>query len=489
MKIALTLKGAPPCGRFQLALASGMVLTVRMSDIEGIRMHDDWGVMDPGFVARIADALKAGEPKSVRALTRDLHAADLADVIEALAQDDRVRLITALGRSFDAEALAELDEAVRDELMEALPNEVIASAIKKLDTDDALYVIEDLERDDQREILARMPKEERAALARGLDYPEYTAGRLMKTEFVAVPRTWTVGQSLDYVRSEKNLPEQFIEVYVVDTAFHLVGTVPVSRLLRQSPDKRIDAIMDDEQTVFRAADEQTDVAWRFDKYNLVSAAVTDDSGRLIGTLMADDIVDVIQEEASEQVLHLGGVGAEETLTTTVVETTRSRFAWLFVNLLTAVLASWVISLFDATLEQMVALAILMPIVASMGGNAGTQTMTVAVRALATRTLSPVNAMRFTLRECAVGLINGLLFAVIMGLFAWAWFGSDVLGLVIAAALVINLLAAALAGILVPLTLDRFDIDPAVASGTFVTTVTDVVGFFAFLGLAALWIAV
>ena len=489
MKIALTLKGAPPRGRFQLALASGMVLTVRMGDIEGIRMHDDWGVMDPGFVARIADALKAGEPKSVRALTRDLHAADLADVIEALAQDDRVRLITALGRSFDAEALAELDEAVRDELMEALPNEVIASAIKKLDTDDALYVIEDLERDDQREILARMPKEERAALARGLDYPEYTAGRLMKTEFVAVPRTWTVGQSLDYVRGEKNLPEQFIEVYVVDTAFHLVGTVPVSRLLRQSPDKRIDAIMDDEQTVFRAADEQTDVAWRFDKYNLVSAAVTDDSGRLIGTLMADDIVDVIQEEASEQVLHLGGVGAEETLTTTVVETTRSRFAWLFVNLLTAVLASWVISLFDAMLEQMVALAILMPIVASMGGNAGTQTMTVAVRALATRTLSPVNAMRFTLRECAVGLINGLLFAVIMGLFAWAWFGSDMLGLVIAAALVINLLAAALAGILVPLTLDRFDIDPAVASGTFVTTVTDVVGFFAFLGLAALWIAV
>lgn len=459
-----------------------------MSEIEGIRMHDDWGVMDPGFVARIADALKAGEAKSIRALTRDLHAADLADVIEALAQEDRVRLITALGRSFDAEALAELDEAVRDELMEALPNEVIASAIKKLDTDDALYVIEDLERDDQREILARMPKEERAALARGLDYPEYTAGRLMKTEFVAVPRTWTVAQSLDYVRSEKYLPEQFIEVYVVDTAFHLVGTVPVSRLLRQAPDKRIDAIMDDEQTVFRASDEQTDVAWRFDKYNLVSAAVTDDSGRLIGTLMADDIVDVIQEEAAEQVLHLGGVGAEETLATTVVETTRSRFAWLFVNLLTAVLASWVISLFDATLEQMVALAILMPIVASMGGNAGTQTMTVAVRALATRTLSPVNAFRFTLRECAVGLINGLLFAVIMGLFAWAWFGSDVLGLVIAAALVINLLAAALAGILVPLTLDRFDIDPAVASGTFVTTVTDVVGFFAFLGLAALWIA-
>jgi magnesium transporter len=458
-----------------------------MGDLDAIRIRDDWGVIDPGFLQRIVEALDKGEPKAIRPLTRDLHAADLADVLEALEQPDRVRLITALGRSFDAEALAELDASVRDELMEALPNDVIASAIKKLDTDDALYLIEDLEQDDQREILSRMPKEDRAALTRALDYPEYTAGRLMKTEFVAVPRSWTVGQALGYIRAEKGLPDQFIEVYVVDVGFHLVGTVPVSRLLRQAPEKRIDAIMDDEQTVFRATDEQTDVAFRFDKYHLVSAAVTDDSGRLIGTLMADDIVEVIQEEAAEQVLHLGGVGAEETISTTVAETTRSRFAWLFVNLLTAVLASWVISLFDATLEQMVALAILMPIVASMGGNAGTQTMTVAVRALATRSLGPVNALRFTLRECAVGLINGLLFALIMGVFAWIWFGSDQLGLVIGVALVINLLAAALAGILVPLTLDRFDIDPAVASGTFVTTVTDVVGFFAFLGLAALWL--
>jgi len=458
-----------------------------MSEIEDIRTHDEWGVIDPAFLARVSEALAAGEQKSVRALTRDLHAADLADVIEALDQDERVRLISSLGRNFDAEALAELDESVRDELMEALPNDVIASAIKKLDTDDALYLIEDLERDDQREILAKVPKEDRAALTRALDYPEYTAGRLMKTEFVAVPATWTAGQALDYARGEKNLPDQFIEIYVVDPAFHLMGTVPLARLLRAAPDRRIESIMDHEQTVFRATDQQDDVAYRFDKYNLVSAAVTDESGRLIGTLMADDIVEVIQEEAEEQVLHLGGVGAEEAISNTVAETTRSRFAWLFVNLLTAVLASWVISLFDATIEQMVALAVLMPIVASMGGNAGTQTMTVAVRALATRDLSPVNAMRFTLRECAVGLINGLLFAVIMGVFAWAWFGSDALGLIIGAALIINMLAAALAGILVPLALDHFDIDPAVASGTFVTTVTDVVGFFAFLGLAALWL--
>ena len=458
-----------------------------MSDSETGKIHDDWGVIEPAFIARVAEALHAGEAKPVRALTRDLHAADLADVIEALPQEDRVRLITALGRSFDAEALAELDEGVRDALMEALPNDVIASAIKKLDTDDALYLIEDLESDDQREILAKVPKEDRAALTRGLDYPEYTAGRLMKTEFVAVPADWTVGQASAFIRKDHHLPEQFIEVYVVDPSRHLVGTVPVSRLMRAPEEKKIDAIMNDEQTVFRVTDEQDDVAWRFDKYNLVSAAVTDENGRLVGTLMADDILDVIQEEAGEQVLHLGGVGAEEALSNTVLETTRSRFSWLFVNLLTAVLASWVISLFDATLEQMVALAILMPIVASMGGNAGTQTMTVAVRALATRSLSPVNAVRVTLRECTVGLINGLLFALIMGGFAWLWFGSDDLGLIIGAALIINLLAAALAGILVPLALDRFDIDPAIASGTFVTTVTDVVGFFAFLGLAALWL--
>lgn len=459
-----------------------------MSELEDQPLRDEWGVIEPAYLARVAEALDGGNHKALRQLTRDLHAADLADVIEALDQPDRIRLIAALGRSFDAEALAELDEGVRDALMEALPNDIIASAVKKLDTDDALYLIEDLERDDQREILAKVSKEDRVALTRALDFPENTAGRLMKTEFVAVPASWTVAEANSYIRTGRHLPEQFIEVYAVDPGFHLVGTVPLARLLRQPGDKPVAAIMDTEQTVFKASDDQADVAYRFDKYNLVSAAVTDDGGRLIGTLMADDIVDVIQEEAAGQVLHLGGVGAEEAIGNTVAVTTRSRFAWLFVNLLTAVLASWVISLFGATIDQMVALAILMPIVASMGGNAGTQTMTVAVRALATRTLSPVNALRFTLRECTVGLINGVLFALLVGVFAWLWFGSEPLGLIIGAAMVINLLAAALAGILVPLALDRFDIDPAVASGTFVTTVTDVVGFFAFLGLAALWLS-
>ena len=452
------------------------------------KIRDDWGILDPEFVARVVAALDSGEAKPVRALVRDLHAADLADLLETLEQEDRVRLISALGRTFNVEALAELEETARDELMEALPNEVIASAIKKLDTDDALYLIEDLEDDDQREILSKVPKVDRAALSRALDYPEDTVGRLMKTEFVALPTAWTVSQATEHIRTEKGLPDDFIEVYVVDPAFHLVGTVPVARLLRSAPEKQIDAIMDDEQTVFKATDPQDEVAYKFEKYNLVSAAVTDEGGRLIGALMADEIVEVIHDEAEEAILHLGGVGAEESMSDTVLDITRSRFTWLFVNLGTAVLASWVISWFDTTLENMVALAILMPIVASMGGNAGTQTMTVAVRALATRNLGPVNALKVTMRECAVGLINGFVFALIMGLFAWFWFGSDGLGIVIAVAIVINLLAAALAGVLVPLALDWFDIDPAVASGTFVTTVTDVVGFFAFLGLAALWLA-
>ena len=453
---------------------------------EEIRIRDAWDGIDTGFTGRVVAALAAPDAKSLRALTRDLHAADLADLIEALDQPDRVRLISVLGRGFDAEALADLDESVRDELLEALPNDVIASAIKKLDTDDALYLIENLGDDDQREILSKVSKLDRAALSRALDYDEDTAGRLMQTEFVAVPAMWTVGQAIDHIRTERGLPDSFIEIYVIDTGFHLVGNVPVARLLRSGRDKKIDAIMEDEQTIFKASDPQDDVAYKFEKYSLVSAAVTDESGRLVGTLMADDIVEVIQEEAEEDILHLGGVG-EETISDSVWETTRSRFAWLFVNLVTAVLASWVISWFGATIEQMVALAVLMPIVASMGGNAGTQTMTVAVRALATRNLSPLNAMKVASRECAVGLINGVVFAAIMGVFAWWWFHSTGLGGVIAAAMVINLLAAAVAGILVPLTLDHFDIDPAISSGVFVTTVTDVVGFFAFLGLAALWL--
>ncbi|MBL8908868.1 MAG: magnesium transporter [Rhizobiales bacterium] len=450
-------------------------------------IRDEWGSLAPGYVEAVRRDLADPDPRAIRARVEGLHAADLADLIEALEQTERVRLIAMLGRSFDVEALAELDEAVRDELIEALPPEVVASAIDKLDTDDALYLIEDLDKAEQDEILAKVSQEDRVALNRALDYPENTAGRLMQTEYVAVPSFWTAGRAIEHFRTETDLPEDFVEVFVVDPTYHLVGTVPVSRILRSQPSTKISELMEQEQTVFRVTDSQEDVAYKFDQYNLVSAAVVDEDDRLVGMLMVDDVVDVIQEEAGEDILHLGGVGGGEAISDTVWQTTRSRFSWLLVNLATAILASWVISWFDATIEQMVALAVLMPIVASMGGNAGTQTMTVAVRALATRHLGPVNAMRVTLRESAVALINGLFFALIMGLFAWWWFGSDGLGMVIGAAMIINLLAAALAGILVPLALDSLDIDPAIASGVFVTTVTDVVGFFAFLGLAALWL--
>ncbi len=452
-----------------------------------MQVGDEWGSIAPDYLARVEQALGDTDSKQVRALTRELHAADLADLIENLGQENRVKLIAALGRSFDVEALAELDEDARDELMDALPNDVIASAIKKLDTDDALYLIEDMEKAEQEEILSKVSKEDRAALNRALEYPEYSAGRLMQTEFVAVPEFWNVGQTIDHVRSSRDIPDDFVEIYVVDPGFHLKGVMPLARVLRSQRDRKVADVMDAEQTVFSVLEQQEDIAYKFEQYNLVSAAVVDDDGRLVGTLMVDDIVDVIQEEAEEDILRLGGVHAEAAITDSVWQTTRSRFSWLFVNLLTAILASWVISWFGGTIEQMVALAILMPIVASMGGNAGTQTMTVAVRALATRNLGPLNAMRVALRECSVGLINGVLFAAIVGLFAWGWFGSERLGLVIGAAMIINLVAAALAGILVPLTLDHYDIDPAIASGTFVTTVTDVVGFFAFLGLAAVWL--
>jgi magnesium transporter len=459
-----------------------------MGEIDHVAsLRDERGDMRPEVISDLILALTLKDAKAVRAQTRDLHAADMADLLQSLEEIQQVDLITLLGRNFDVEALAELDEGARDSLMEALPADTIASAIKKLDTDDALYLIEDMDRQDQAEILSKISREDRVALSRALDYPENTAGRLMQTEFVAVPDDWSVGKVIDHIRSAKDIPESFVEIYVTDVGFHLKGEVQLSRLLRSSRDKRVVDIMDDEPTLFSVSDPQEDVAYKFEQYNLVSAAVIDPNGKLVGMLMVDDILDVIQEGAEDTILRLGGVGAQEDIGGSILETTKSRFSWLLINLLTAILASWVISWFNGTLQQMVAIAVLMPIVASMGGNAGTQTMTVAVRALATRQLGPMNATKVVFRECAVGLINGLLFSIIIGLFAWWWFGFGGLGIVIATAMIINLLAAALAGILLPLLLDYFDIDPAISSAVFLTTVTDVVGFFSFLGLATIWL--
>jgi len=437
------------------------------------------------LVRDVSDAIEEGARDRVLELVAELKTPDLADLIELLDADERVTLIETLGPKFDFEVFSELDETVRDQLSEALPNELLAEAVKELDTDDAAYLLENLEESDKQEILAQLPTSERAALERNLEYPEETAGRLMQADFVAVAPFWSVGQVIDYMRDTEDLPETFSEIFVVDPSYRVLGAVELSRLLRTKRNIKVEAIMDTERHLVLATEDQEEVATQFRRHDLMSAPVVDENERLVGVVTVDDVVDVIQEEAEEDMKALAGVG-DETLGDSVYWIARSRVPWLIVNLGTAILASSVIQLCDATIEQMVSLAVLMPIVASMGGNAGTQTMTVTVRALATNKLGRINAPRVIGREFLVGIVNGLILSVIMAVVAFIWFGSSMLGGVIAAAMVVNMIAAALAGILIPLVMDHFDLDPAPASGVFVTTVTDVVGFFAFLGLAAAW---
>ncbi|WP_424956633.1 magnesium transporter [Hyphomicrobium sp. 1Nfss2.1] len=434
----------------------------------------------------VDEALEAEDTAALRSLVADVKGPDLTDLIQWLGPEQRVALIEALGPDFDFEALVGVDEKVRDQLSEALPNDVLAKAVCDLDTDDAAYLLEGLEEDDQKEILDQLPQGERAALQRNLLYPEETAGRLMQADFVAVPPFWTVGQVIDFARETEDLPDTFSEIFVVDPGYHLLGSVDISRLLRSKRDLPIEKIMDTDRHIVLATADQEEVARQFERYGLMAAPVVDSNDRLVGVVTVDDVVEVIEQEADEDAKLLAGVG-DERLTDSVRQIAPPRLAWLFVNLGTAVLSASVIKMFGASIEQMVALAVLMPMVASMGGNAGTQTMTVSVRALATRQLNPANIPRVVAREAAVGLINGLTFAVFLSLLAVYWFGADQLGVVIAVAIIINMIAAALAGIFIPLALDRLGFDPAVASTVFVTTVTDVVGFFSFLGLATLWL--
>jgi len=442
--------------------------------------------VDADRVRNVSAALGAAENMRVRELVVDLRPPDMADLIELLDAQERSAFVQALGTDIDYDVFSELDEAVRDQLSEELPNAYLAKAVAELDSDDAAYFLETLELEDRTEVLEQLPAGERATLKRNLDYPEETAGRLMQGEFVSVAPFWNVGQVIDYMRETDDLPDTFSEIYVVDPSFKVLGSVNLSHLLRSKRHVGIEKLMKTDVSTVNATSDQEEVARLFERYDLFSAPVVDDTGRLVGVVTVDDVVEVIQEEADEDIRRLGGVG-KESVVDTVFNTTKSRFVWLLVNLMTAILASLVIDLFNASIEQMVALAVLMPIVASMGGNAGTQTMTVVVRALATRDLSAVNASRVILREVSVGLLNGLLFAFILAAVTILWFGSEPLGLVIAAAMIFNHFAAALAGILIPLGLQRLNYDPAVASSVFVTTITDVVGFFAFLGLATIWL--
>lgn len=456
----------------------------RDSVMEG-GIYDDSGVLRPEFLNRVTTAISEGDTETLKQNVGELHQSEVGDLLETLSPDQRLALVELMGADFDFSALTEVDEAIRLDIVENLPNEQIAQAVQELDSDDAVYILEDLDQEDQDEILAQLPFTERIRLRRSLDYPEDSAGRRMQTEFVAVPPFWTVGQTIDYMREDSNLPESFSQIFVIDPTFRLLGTVDLDRILRTKRAVKIEEIMHETRHAIPATMDQEEAAHEFEQYDLLSAAVVDENDRLVGVLTIDDVVDVIQEEAEEDLMRLGGVGDEE-LSDSVLATSRSRIPWLMVNLFMAFLAASVIGLFDGTIQQIVALAVLMPIVAGMGGNAGSQTMTVTVRALATRDLDIYNAGRIIRREIGVGLINGIIFATLIGIVAGFWFSDPNLGGIIAVAMVINLLVAALAGILVPLLLDKAGADPAVSSAVFVTTITDVVGFFAFLGLATWW---
>lgn len=454
----------------------------------GIDIYGEDGAVRPSFLAQIGAAIADRDTRTLKEYVDRLHQSELGDLLEALQPEQRRALVDLLGKDFDFSALTEVDDAIRQEIVDGMPNEQIAEAVQELDSDDAVYILEDLDQEDREEILQRLPFTERVRLRRSLDYPEETAGRRMQTEFVAVPPFWTVGQTIDYMREDQNLPDRFSQIFVIDPTFKLLGAVDLDQILRSKRAVKVEDIMYETRHAIPATMDQEEAARDFEQYNLLSAAVVDENDRLVGVLTIDDVVDVMQQEAEEDLLRMGGVGKEE-LSYSVLRTSRSRVPWLLVNLVTAFLAASVIGLFDHTIEKIVALAVLMPIVAGMGGNAASQTMTVTVRALATRDLDIYNAGRIIRRELGVGFLNGAIFAILIGIVAAVWFGDGNLGGIIAAAMIINMFVAALGGIVIPLVLDRLGIDPAVASAVFVTTVTDVVGFFAFLGLATWWFGV
>jgi magnesium transporter len=457
-------------------------------DAEPVRhpMRDAEGDIRPEFVAEISQAVQTGDAGFLREIVAELHEADLGNLIEALGPDERPRLVELTGGDFDFSALNEVDDTVREEILEELEPQTVAQGVRELQSDDAVELLEGLDEQDQEEILDKLLPSERDVLERSLDYPENSAGRRMQTEFIAVPPDWTVGQAIDYMRDAPDLPERFYEIYAVDGAQHWQGAVALDALLRSRRPVPLADLIDEDRRRVSVLDDQEEVARLFGKYNLVAAPVVDTENRLVGVITIDDVVDVIEEEADEDLKALGGVTSDEELSDSFWTIAKGRFNWLLVNLATAFLASSVLGLFAGQLKQMVALAVLAPIVASQGGNAATQTMTVAVRALATRELGSNNAFRVVMREGLVGLVNGLGFAVITGIAAVVWFKIPALGVVIGLAMLCNLVAGGLGGILIPMMLERLRADPAVASGTFVTTVTDVVGFVSFLGIATLW---
>ena len=432
---------------------------------------------------RIDAAIEAGDTALLNSLLEPMHGADIADIIERLAPAERRAFLTLYSGEIDGEILSEIDDSIRDEVIEQLPPEVVAEAVREMDSDDVVDLVEDMDEPERQEILAALDATDRAAVQQSLAYPEYSAGRLMQSEVVTAPEHWTVGEAIAFLQSEDWLPEQFYHIVLVDPRRHPIGYVTLGRLLASAHSTTLRDLTEDSFRTISAFADEGDVAYVFNQYHLISAPVVDRDDRLVGVITIDDAMSVLDEEHEEDILRLAGVGDESSLNDSVMQTARQRVPWLATNILTAVAAASVIGLFESSIAQLVALAVLMPIVASMGGNAGTQTLTVAVRGLATKGLTKDNSVRVIRREVLVGILNGAIFGLAIGTVTYLWFGNFGLGAVIGLAMIINLTIAALAGILVPLTLEKMGADPALASPTFVTTVTDVVGFFAFLGLA------
>ncbi len=436
------------------------------------------------MIDAILRALGARDREALTALLDPLHAADIADILEQIGQKEREEFIELWGHEFDGEVLAEIDEALSEGILRQMPDSVVGGAFRDMETDDVVDLVEGLQGWEQERVLRTLDAAGRAAVESALLYPEESAGRLMQRELVMAPSHWNIGNAIDFLRTDIDLPERFYDVVMVNPKLEPVGKVPLSSLMSNKRDVLLCDIMDQEFRTIPVLQDQADVAYAFNQYNMVSAPVVDAQNRLVGVITMDDAMEVLEEEAEEDIQRLVGLGSSR-LTDGILVTTRRRFPWLAVNLITSVLASIVIAQFADTIETLVALAVLMPIVASMGGNAGTQSLTIAVRALATKDLTAANAWRVIRRETSVGLLNGVVFALIIGGVGIVWYGSPLLGVVLGLAMLFNLLVAGSAGILIPLSLDKMGIDPALASGAFVTTVTDIVGFFVFLGLAAL----
>ena len=443
-------------------------------------------IFDNQLIKKIIDEINNQDTNALKISIKDLHPADLAELLEFLNSDQRIYLLNELDPSNYTDVLAELDDSIIDETVNQLQYDKVAKSISEMETDDAVSLIESLQPETQKKILEKVSDKDREIFNESLNYPEDTAGRRMQKEIVSIPSFWTVGQSIDFLRDEENLPEDFYELFIVDPANKPLGSVSVSKVLRSDRSIKLNDITT-ESPIFIPADmDQEEAAISFEKYSLVSAGVIDKHGRLIGRLTADDIMWVLQEEAEEDILRLGGVSETE-MNQGIFKSTRKRFIWLFLNLLTAILASIVISLFDASIEKMVALAILMPIVASMGGHAGTQTLTLTVRALATKDLVQNNRRKIFAKEISISILNGIIFAFIAGFAAHIWFQDIYLSVIVASAMVVNIFAAGFFGFLIPYSLNYFRVDPAIASSVFVTTITDIVGFLSFLGLAAIYL--